>query len=72
MSFGKNRLVRDGDKALIAFSGGLCSTALLHLVLEVMIDNTEKRIIEKKPYCTFSVKLHIVASIIPYHTIPCN
>ena len=35
MSFGKNRLVRDGEKALVAFSGGLSSTAMLHLVQEV-------------------------------------
>ena len=33
--FGKCRVVRDEEEVVVAFSGGLKSSALLHLLLEV-------------------------------------
>jgi len=33
-AFGKSRQVRDGEKVLLAYSGGNCSSSLLHLSLE--------------------------------------
>ena len=34
-TFGKSRLIRDGQKVLVAFSGGQASVAMLHLITEV-------------------------------------
>ena len=33
--FGKSRLVRDKEKVLVAYSGGLDSSVMVHLILEV-------------------------------------
>lgn len=33
--FGKSRLIRDGERVLVAYSGGSNSCALIHLIQEV-------------------------------------
>ena len=32
---GKNPIVRNGDNVLLAYSGGISSSALLHLIIQV-------------------------------------
>jgi len=34
--FGKSRLVRDKEKVLVAFSGGRASSAMIHLIEQVL------------------------------------
>ena len=36
-AIGKSKLIRDGEKVLVAFSGGANSSALLHLIQDVII-----------------------------------
>ena len=37
--FGKSRLVRDKEKLLVAFSGGRASSAMVHLIEQVLLTN---------------------------------
>jgi len=38
-AFGKSKIIRDGEKVLVAFSGGQASTAMLYLVKEVSVQS---------------------------------
>lgn len=41
---GKSKLVRDGDKVLVAFSGGQSSSTLLHLIREGLSERAHKKL----------------------------
>ncbi|XP_046563215.1 cytoplasmic tRNA 2-thiolation protein 2-A-like isoform X1 [Haliotis rubra] len=43
-TIGKSHLIRDGEEILLAFSGGPCSSALLHLVQEGLSQRAHKRL----------------------------
>ncbi|XP_071785955.1 cytoplasmic tRNA 2-thiolation protein 2-like [Asterias amurensis] len=43
-TFGKARLVRDGEKVLFAFSGGQCSSAMVNLVKRGLDQSTHKKL----------------------------
>ncbi|XP_013408735.1 cytoplasmic tRNA 2-thiolation protein 2-A [Lingula anatina] len=43
-AFGKSKLIRDGEKVLVAFSGGQSSTALLHLIQEGLSERAQKKL----------------------------
>ncbi|XP_067937418.1 cytoplasmic tRNA 2-thiolation protein 2-A-like isoform X1 [Watersipora subatra] len=43
-AFGKSKIIRDGERVLIAFSGGPASSALLHLVMEGKSVRAQKKL----------------------------
>ncbi|KAF6034398.1 CTU2 [Bugula neritina] len=43
-AFGKSKIIRDGEKVLVAFSGGQASTAMLHLVKEGKSVRAQKKL----------------------------
>lgn len=43
-ALGKSKFIRPGDKVLVALSGGLCSSALLHLIQNGLSQDSHKRL----------------------------